>query len=122
MKHERGFTIVEIIVAITVLSIGLLGLASTSAMVTRMIGQGQRSAVAATFAAKRMEQLRNQACTAQTPGAESLYRGSTRVAINTWSYSDAGNKTYRVLLTTTYVTVMNRTRTDTVETAVSCLI
>ena len=122
MTRERGFTIVEIVVAITVLSIALLGLASTSAMVTRMIGQGQRSAVAATFAAKRMEQLRSSACTARAPGSESLYRGSTAIATNNWSYTDAGNKTYRVLLTMTYVTAKNRSRTDTLETAVSCLI
>ena len=122
MKRERGFTIIEVIVAITVLSVGLLGLASTAALVTRMIAGGQRSAGAATFAVKRMEQLRISGCTAQTPGSESLYRGSTKVATNNWSYTDAGNNTYRVLLTTTYLTVKNRTRTDTLETAVSCLI
>src|SRR5438128_1090206 len=51
MKREQGFTIVEVIIAIMVLTVGLLVLVNSSALVTRMIAQGQRSAVAATDAA-----------------------------------------------------------------------
>jgi len=35
--NQRGFTIVEIIIAILVLTVGLLGLVTTAALVTRMI-------------------------------------------------------------------------------------
>ena len=51
MKQERGFTIVEVIVAMLVLTVGLLGLVTSAALVTRMIGRGQRSAVAAALRA-----------------------------------------------------------------------
>ena len=39
-NSQRGFTIVEIIIAIVVLTVGLLGLVSTAALVTRMIARG----------------------------------------------------------------------------------
>lgn len=124
MNSQRGFTIIEVIIAIIVLSVGLLGLVSTAALVTRMIARGQRSAVASTFAAQRMEQMRPLACTPalRNNGSESLYRGSTRVATNNWSFVDAGNSTIRLQVITTSLTIKNRSRTDTLETTVSCLI
>lgn len=124
MKNERGFTIIEVIIAIIVLTVGLLGLVTTAALVTRMIARGQRSAVAATYAAQRMERMRPAACipAQQVPGSESLYRGSTRVATNDWTFANAGNNTFRLRVITTYLTSNNRTRTDTLETSVSCII
>ena len=123
MHNERGFTIVEIIIAIIVLTVGLLGLVSTAALVTRMIARGQRTAVAATYAAQRMERLRPAACipAQRVNGSESLYRGSASVTTNTWAFTDAGNSTIRIQVITTYATIKNRTHTDTLETAVTCL-
>lgn len=123
MNNERGFTIVEVIIAVIVLSVGLLGLVTTAALVTRMIARGQRSAVASTFASQRMERLRPAACIAaqRVNGSENLYRGSVNVASNTWTFTDAGSSTYRIRVITTYLTVKNRTHTDTLETSVSCL-
>jgi prepilin-type N-terminal cleavage/methylation domain-containing protein len=122
MKNQGGFTIIEVMIAVVVLTIGLLGLVTTAALVTRMIARGQRSAVAATFAARRMERLRPAACiaTQRVAGADTLYRGSTWVAINNWTFTDAGSKTYRVRVVTTYKTTKNRTRADTLETAIPC--
>ena len=121
---QQGFTIVEIIIAIVVLTVGLLGLVSTAALVTRMIARGQRSAVAATFAAQRMELLRPAACIAaqRTNGIDTLLRGSTWVAINNWTWTDQGNQYYRARIVTTYKTVKNRVRTDTLEVGVPCLL
>lgn len=122
--NERGFTITEVIIAIVVLSVGLLGLASTAALTTRMIGRGQRSAVAATFATQRMELLRPAACIAaqRVNGSEVLNRGGTTVATNTWTFTDAGNSSIRIRVVTTYVTAKGKMRSETTETAVSCLI
>jgi Tfp pilus assembly protein PilV len=122
--NERGFTVVEIIVAIIVLTVGLLGLVSTAALVTRMIGRGQRSAVAANFASQRMERLRGGACipAQRVNGADTLMRGSAWLAINNWQFVDEGNQYYRVRILTTYRTVKNRVRTDTLEVGVPCLI
>jgi len=125
VRHsERGFTLVEIIIAIVVLTVGLMGLVSTAALVTRMIARGQRSAVAATFASQRLERLRPAACIAaqRSNGTDTLYRGSNWVAINNWTWTDQGNSYYRARIVTIYKTVKNRVRTDTLEVGVPCLL
>ena len=122
MRREEGFTIVEIIVAILVLTVGLMAVAGTSALVTRMIGRGQRSAAAAIFAAQRLEILRGTACTVRPAGADTLYRGGAWAAINSWTFTDAGKSTWRITVTSTYKTAAGRTRVDKSETEVSCLI
>jgi type IV pilus modification protein PilV len=124
MSNQRGFTMVEIIIAIIVLTVGLLGLVSTSALVTRMIGRGQRSAMAANFAQSRMERLRAGGCIAslRVNGSDTLYRGSTWLATNTWTWVDEGSSYYRLRNVTTYKTQQNLTRTDTAETGISCLL
>jgi len=62
MRSTRGFTIVEALVAVLILTVGLLGLVTTSGVVTRMIGQGRQATLAAAFASERLEVLRAQAC------------------------------------------------------------
>ena len=122
MKTERGFTIVEVIIAIIVLTVGLLGLVTTSALVTRMIARGQRSANGATFASKRLELLRVTGCRSQAAGKDTLYTQSgTAVATNSWAFTDATNKHWTILDTLRYQTSMGAWRTDILETQVSCL-
>ena len=70
MKNEKGFTIIEVIIAVIVLSVGLLGLASTSALVTRMIAQGHRYTEIAAMGQGKLEELRVVNCTLMTPGSE----------------------------------------------------
>jgi len=122
MKGERGFTIVEILIAVIVLTIGLLGLVSTAALTTRMIARGQRSAIAAMFATQRMEQLRPAACidAQRVAGSDTLFRGSTWVAINNWSFVDEGSQYYRMLVVTISKVRANQLRVDTLEAGVPC--
>ena len=123
---ERGFTIVEVIIAIVVLTVGLLGLVTTAALVTRMIGQGQRSAVAATFASQRMERLRLTACDGalRADGTETLTRGGVAVATNNWTFTDVSvpgvTLAWKVVLSVKYTTVRDRTRTEYMETIILC--
>src|SRR4029077_9336160 len=90
MKREKGFTIVEVIVAILVLTIGLLGLVTSAALVTRMIGRGQRSAVAAQDSQRRLRRLRGRGRQSRGAGAGSGVSepgGGERSVVEGW---DAG--------------------------------
>jgi prepilin-type N-terminal cleavage/methylation domain-containing protein len=118
---QTGFTIVELIIALVVLTIGLLGLVGTSALVTRMVARGQRSAMAALHAAQRLERLRASACRARADGSEPLYRGGTEVGRNEWRWATAGTDLYRLRIETTYTTAHGRQRSELMETTISCV-
>lgn len=59
---RAGFTLVELVVAIMILSVGVLGLASTAAVVTRQMGGGAQQTRAAAVAQTRFEELRAMGC------------------------------------------------------------
>src|SRR2546425_6419773 len=121
MKREQGFTIVEVIVAILVLTIGLLALVTSAALVTRMIGRGQRSAVAAQYAQRRLEMLRASGCNSQAGGTEGLMRGATPVDSITWRFANTSPKHWQIVVRSTYPTALGKWRTDSTETQISCL-
>jgi type IV pilus modification protein PilV len=122
LKNQRGFTIIEVIIAIIVLTVGVLGMVTTAALVTRMIGRGQRSAEASTFASRRLERMRVAACidAQRVNGSETLSRGSTVVSTNTWTFTDLGNQNYRLKVKSTYKTTKDQMRSDSTETTITC--
>lgn len=127
IRNERGFTIIEVIIAIIVLTAGILALGGTSALVTRMVARANRAALAASFAAERMELLRPQGCIARNNGSDTLYRGSQWLAYNTWTWStlpirtgNGGNAAYGVRVVSVFKGGRNKLRTDTLETEVLC--
>ncbi len=60
-SSKLGFTLVELTVAVLVLSVGLLALVATSAVATRMLAEGRRASRVAALAAQQMAML---SCTA----------------------------------------------------------
>ena len=123
MRPRAGFTIVEIVVAIMVTAVGLLALAGTAALVTRMLARGRRAEVAALFAQQRLERARVAACapdsTGRVPGAEVLRRGGAAAARNTWSFANVAGA-IRIRVVTEYSVAPGRARADTLETRVAC--
>jgi prepilin-type N-terminal cleavage/methylation domain-containing protein len=118
--NQRGFTIIEILVAITILSVGLLSLAAGSGAVYRMLGQGKRATRAGAMALGRMEILRrtanstNPRCTSLASGTAS-YAGSVS---ESWTVSGSGNLR-SVTVRVTYPT--NRgTTADSLSTIIGC--
>ena len=121
-RNEGGFTILEIMIAVVILMVGMLGLVMTAALTTRMMGRSNRAQLAANYASKRMEMMRSSACIVgqRNNGVDTLYRGSAMVAYNTWSYTDMGSQSYRLRVITRWETVKNQMRSDTLEQGVPC--
>jgi len=111
---KRGFTLVEVMIAIVILTAGVLALAATSGGVTRLVSQGGRISGAAIAAEGRLEILRNTTpCTAIAGGTAT-----------DGSYALSWTVTTNALLRTVVIQVSyptgRSTRTDTYTTAISC--
>jgi len=115
MRHERGFTIVETVVSVMVLSVGLLGLVTMAALATRMVSEGQRSTEVATLANERIEILRAQGCPALGSGSE--VRGLQTLA---WRVEDEAAGRARRLTVLVTSPGARGPRTDTVATVHVC--
>lgn len=120
-KGEAGFTLVEVIVSIVVLSIGVMALAGSSGMVSRMLGEGKTVTTAANIAEQRLEILRRIA-DATTPrcGSGQLATGTaTTLGMNeSWTVATAG-KLRSVTEIVTYRTARGG-RADTMRTVLAC--
>jgi prepilin-type N-terminal cleavage/methylation domain-containing protein len=122
--RRSGFTVMELIVAIVILSIGLLGLAATSGIVMRLIGGGSHQTVAANVALARFEQLRSLSCGRMTSGS-----AITRNVQEAWSVTPIGPvatpRAMDVSLTITFQTNMRRggslSRTQTYRSQIACI-
>jgi prepilin-type N-terminal cleavage/methylation domain-containing protein len=115
MNAERGFTIVEVLVAVMILSVGLMGLVTTAGLVTRMIGQGQRYTEASSLANERIEILRSQGCPAVGTGTET--RGAFTIS---WRVVEVAGGKGRGFTIAVQSPTTRGTRTDNFETVQFC--
>jgi prepilin-type N-terminal cleavage/methylation domain-containing protein len=118
---SRGFTLIEVLVAIVLLTIGIIALAGSSGSVARMIGRGKVETRAAQAATRRMEILRLAAdapprCT--DPGFASGGPVLSGGMAESWQVPGTG-KVRHVRVTVTYLTVRGP-REAMLETRVTC--
>jgi prepilin-type N-terminal cleavage/methylation domain-containing protein len=119
---RSGLTLIEVLIAIIVLGVGIVALAGSSAMVTRMIGRGKAETHAAEAAARRIEILRHTAystsprCTA--PGFASGGPVLTNGVTESWSVPASG-KIRKVRVTVSYLTIRG-SRSAVLETGIEC--
>lgn len=119
-RSRRGFTIIEVMVAVLVLSVGVLSLLKTSAGVSRMTYRGRGSSRATQYAESRLETLRRQAyatspqCTALAGGTGTQPGGLTE----TWTVATSG--TTRTLNASVTYSRNGGTSTVTVTTIIRC--
>lgn len=111
---RAGFTLVELLVAMIIFAVGMLGLAATAGSVTRMMGGAKRQTIAAQVAQSRIERLRATPCTTLTSGSETV-RGVT----NFWTVS-AVTRGVNVTDSVVFATSRGGTRTRVYKTTLSC--
>lgn len=83
-RPRDGFTIVEVMVAIVILSIGILGLAATAGVVVRQMTGAVHQSVAATVAYSRMERIRTGNCVAMKDSSSPAAGVTTRNVTEKW--------------------------------------
>jgi type IV pilus assembly protein PilV len=124
VSDRKGFTLIEVLVAVVVLSVGIVALVGSAGAVTRMIGRGKASTIASHVAARRLETLRQQAlatnprCTALANGTGTAELGMTEA----WTITTpVGLPTTRTLqATVTYRTGNGRTATANLVSIIRC--
>ena len=128
-RSEQGFTIIEIMLAVIVLSVGVMALVGSSAMATRMIGRGGVSTQVTQVALARAALLRAYAAST-SPGCTNanVANGTATTPISpgsgqiteTWELTgNAGDATRDVRMMFTY-RVPSGTRTDTMMITLYC--
>lgn len=75
IKNNRGFSLIEAIVATTVLSIGLLGLIGMFGVGYQSLDAGNKRTIAARLARDQMEALRSKSVALISPPMEDLPNG-----------------------------------------------
>jgi len=83
-RARHGFTVIEMIIAIMVMSIGIMGLAGTARYVAMQMGNGRTQTIAATLATKIADSLSARRCAAIASGSQTK-RGVTI----TWTVADS---------------------------------
>jgi Tfp pilus assembly protein PilV len=96
--REAGFTIVEVVTALLVLAVGLLGLMGTVAAATRAVAQGHRLQQAGVVAWRQVERLRGGACA--PPGNGTFQAGELEVWWSVWSAADGAASRVQVVVRT----------------------
>lgn len=123
MRAERGFTLIEVLISVVLLTVGVMALVGSSAMVTRMIGRGRESTFVGQKATSRLERLR-QIAASTSPGCTSgsFASGSQTDAATgiteTWTVPTTGNS--RLVQVVLRYRTPTRTVADTVQTYLMC--
>lgn len=123
-SHEGGFTLVEMMVSVVILSVGVLALAAASGGVTRTLTGSRTATVASQVASWRLETLRAAAQSTTPRCASGAFASSSSPLMSQgvterWVVPVSGSLRV-VRVTVTYPVGGSRTRTDTVATNVVC--
>jgi prepilin-type N-terminal cleavage/methylation domain-containing protein len=121
-RARSGFTLIEVLVAVTILAVGVVALAGSSATVTRMIGRGQSDTRAAQLATLQVEALRLVAYST-TPRCTALANGGPTTTDHitlSWTVTVSATGTGRnVSVTASYATGRG-THTEVLTTQIEC--
>ncbi len=94
-RARRGVTLIELLVAMSILSIGLMAIAGVSGSITRSLGESRNETLAATAAMARFEKVAGTQCSSLTLG--SVTEVTSRNVTERYIVTDEGNNTRRII-------------------------
>jgi type II secretion system protein I len=112
--QRRGFTLVELLVAVTIFTVGVLALASTAGTVAMMVGTARRQNVAALAALSRFDRLRSTPCKTLSPSGSA----SSQTITESWTVSDSSSG--KVVVLTVSYPVRSQTKSQTYRAFILC--
>jgi Tfp pilus assembly protein PilV len=123
-RTRSGFTIVEVLIAVVMMTVGVMALVGSSAMVTRMVGGGRISTFAGQTATARIERLRQIAASTPTPCTSASWKTDSAVSADgkfneKWQILDNSGNSRRVEVTLRYAATGGLSY-DTVRTRILC--
>lgn len=113
MHDPRGFTIVEVLVALLVLTVGLLATFSIFASVTRTFSDAHSSVEVSAHAAELLERVRGGGCSGPTAGSR-----IGGLVSYTWRMDEVNPQLRRVTVIVSSARV--RARADTFSAMIPC--
>lgn len=118
-RRRDGFTLIEVLIAIGILSVGILALLQTAASITVMLREGRLRTMASAIAATRIDNLR-LAAASTTPTCASVASGSgsSFQGAETWTIGGAGRS--RTVAVTVSIPNGSRQLTMTVRGTLLC--
>lgn len=116
VPRRSGLTVIEMMVAVVILAVGLLGLVSTAGVVTRQVGGGAKQSVVAQVIANRLERLRSLGCS-QIPASGTQ---TTRGVTESWEKGATVNDVLFVTNTVTYRMAGSPAKSQTFVITVPC--
>ena len=90
-RSRTGITLVEILIAITMIAIGVVGLLGSAASVETQMGGGVRQTVAASIAQARIDSLSSLSCATLQNAAVASGTSVRRGVTETWAVTDGRN-------------------------------
>jgi len=103
ISANRGFTLIEVLVAVFLLTVALLGTAALTTTVIKGNSLSQRSTTATTLAKDKLEELKARSFTSLSGGTDSWNAegttGGTAYYTRTWTVTGTDPKTITVTVT-----------------------
>ena len=123
-RERDGFTIVEVMVAVVMLSVGIMALVGSSALVSRMVGRGKQTTYVGQVATARLDYLRQIAASTSPACGSAAFKTDS---ITTNGYREvwvvpaavAGNNTRLVQVIVRHQAPRRLVR-DTLRTTILC--
>jgi prepilin-type N-terminal cleavage/methylation domain-containing protein len=113
--RERGFSLIEVIAAMIILTVGVMGMAASTTAITRMTSQGQLTGNAAAVAGSRFDVLRATPCGSLGTGGTAVQKKFNEK----WAITTSGSLR-SVVDSVTYIFAA-KSRTSAFSTVISCV-